>query len=624
MTSPQKPPLTEAAAKPRTATLWTVPLLALWVALGSGLLEGIYQVLRREFRGRATLVSQDAIWMGPVMNLGWFLLPALLLLAWWWWRPAKRSVPVAAGTLLFLGISSLALLNGRIHWAASLLLSAGVANQLGRMISTREEGFLRVVRWSSAACALVVLGLAVALPVRRRHAEAQRMAALSAHPSAAPNVLLLVIDTARWYEFSEADSLSGVTPHLLARSAEGTSFVRAFSAAPWTLPSHATIFTGLWPFETDADWRHPLAREPMTLAERLTKQGWATGGFVANLAYCSREYGLARGFVHYEDFPKSFSEFVASSSIGRRLLASTELRVLVGYNDLPGRRNAAQINAEFLGWVDRIGDQPFFGFLNYFDAHEPYSAPGDELERFGSTAARRPDLWWHTERGAQRPFKEQMPAEEVAAERNAYRGALGYIDRQIDSLLGELDRRGLLDNTMVIVTADHGEQFGEHGMFAHGNSFYPHVLHVPLLLRLPGRIPAGRTVSVPVSLRDIPATVMALVAPSDTMHFPGAPLDEYWTAAAEPAPRSHRLLYASYNREDGKPAWGLHADGYHYMRDPDGKEEIYDAEADPLETRDLIGTPVGDSLLPILRSKHDSVRLAARNASNVRHMAAAP
>src|SRR5262249_28090056 len=142
-------------------------------------------------------------------------------------------------------------------------------------------------------------------------------------------------------------------------------FDRAMATAPWTLPSHAAMFTGRFPRELSADFRAPLDGAHPTLAETLGARGYLTAGFVANTYFCNVENGLSRGFAHYEDYLVSPSEFALSASLSRAILNHDVVRRLINYHDVIGRKMAEEINRAFLLWLERQRKRPFFAFLNY-------------------------------------------------------------------------------------------------------------------------------------------------------------------------------------------------------------------------------------------------------------------
>jgi arylsulfatase A-like enzyme len=210
-------------------------------------------------------------------------------------------------------------------------------------------------------------------------------------------------------------------------------------------------------------------------------------------------------------------------------------------------------------------------------------------------------------------------SEEVETLMAAYDGAIAYLDHQVGLLFDALERRGLLENTLVIITSDHGEQFGEHGLMTHGNSLYLPLLHVPLVISFPSRVPAGKRVFEPVTLRDIPATVMDLVKFDGAPPFPGDSLVQYWNGERFPG-RSATTLLSEVNKGINQVEWlpvmkgdmkSLVMEGIRYIKNGDGREELYDFENDPAEERDLADSEEGRRALE--RFRRSLTTLIARN-----------
>jgi arylsulfatase A-like enzyme len=387
------------------------------------------------------------------------------------------------------------------------------------------------------------------------------------------------------------------TPHLERWAESATVFERAMSTSPWTLPSHASMLTGHWAHELSATWETALGPEHRTLAEALGARGYLTGGFVANTYYCGHELGLARGFAHYEDYVASWRELAISASIVRLVVNSHGFRRLTGYEDNLPRRSAEAITEQFLHWQSTTGARPFFAFLNYFDAHETYLPPPPFDTMFGPGPPGGSPAVVQDLRRSLRFDWQQRPRGEIDAEINMYDGAIAYLDQQLDRLFRMLEARGVLDDTIVIVTSDHGEQFGEHELFLHGNSLYQPLLHVPLLIRYPSRMAAGVRVADRVSLRDLPATIEDLIG--GTSSFPGRSLARDWSVPAgegrlpEPALAEVRQAAwaagwaSAYPVAKGDMA-SISDDAYHYIRNGDGSEELY-AAADREEHENLAG-----------------------------------
>jgi arylsulfatase A-like enzyme len=198
--------------------------------------------------------------------------------------------------------------------------------------------------------------------------------------------------------------------------------------------------------------------------------------------------------------------------------------------------------------------------------------------------------------------KTQLPYHDIQMARDLYDDSIAYLDRRLGSLLDELDRRGALDNTLVIVTSDHGEHLGDHMLFFHGCSLYRQVVEVPLVLVGPSRLPAGRVVADPVSLRDLPTTILDLAGAGGGGDFPGRSLARFWDNRDSAVPASFEPLLmetdkpgvlTNQNREPVAlgPMKSLVAGGMHYIKAGDGSEELYSLDLDPEERINLAGLP---------------------------------
>jgi arylsulfatase A-like enzyme len=404
-------------------------------------------------------------------------------------------------------------------------------------------------------------------------------------------VLILVWDTVRAKSLSTYGYHRDTSRNLTELGKEGVVFQRAVATSPWTLPSHASLFTGRWVNELSARLDVPLDDAEPTLAEVLSRWGYVTAGFVANQHYCSRVHGLERGFLHYADFNVLGTEFVLSCQLGRRLTESTRVRRWTGRKDFFGRKSAERIDRDFLQWIDKRPRRPFFAFLNYYDAHTPYLPPPPFDERFGSSRWREEVPYCAHLRRALPVDPENFTRRQRKSEQDAYDGSIAYMDACLGRLLGELERRGILDDTIVIVTSDHGEHFDEHGLRDHGNSLYRPLLHVPLVIRYPKHVPAGLRPSEVVSLRDLPATVIDLLGRGEGSGFPGHSLRGSWEGTESEDSRAPPA-YAALRPPSGQGSpWptldAVIAEGFHYIKFDDGHEELFDFWNDPQEADDL-------------------------------------
>jgi arylsulfatase A-like enzyme len=274
-------------------------------------------------------------------------------------------------------------------------------------------------------------------------------------------------------------------------------------------------------------------------------------------------------------------------------------------------RYAADVNRSLLRWVDRRGgDRPFFGFVNYVDAHSPYlpPAPFDSMFTAGRDPEQRSARYLA---GMERAFGSgPVPAALVAEYIDGYDGALRYLDTEIDRLLANLDERGLLADTLVILTSDHGEHFGEHGLVQHGNSLFLPLLHVPLIVSWPGRVPAGLHIAAPTSLRHVAATILDLTEVPNP-GLPGRSLAQRWgpDSAAFGADTLIASVdwYPTLTRFPPSPllAGSLRAvviDSLELVRRADGVEALYHLDRDFLQVRNLARDSSYRPALAMMRS----------------------
>jgi arylsulfatase A-like enzyme len=574
----------------------------------AGLIEVVLLVVRvKLFEKGVFLKSSHFPWMVPVADLGLFLVLGLVvaLVAKVW---PSRGPSLAIGGFVFLATLGPLLLVRGLMALACVILAAGLARLATPFLLHRRSEFLRLVRWTTpllAAGLVVIAGWTFAREaIARRRALESRPAA----DSGSTNVLLIVLDTVRADHLSLYGYDRPTTPNLSKLARQGTRFDRVHSTAPWTLPSHASLMTGRWPHELEVERRGGLDSTYPTLAEFLGHRGYATVGVVANQFYCGHESGLSRGFDDYRDYPVNLGEIVRSSTVGwlvtrsvnrvgDLLAAKLHPGQFVGISDDFSRKDGDQVNREFLDWLDNRGDRPFFGFLNYFDAHGPYLTPPTFHQHFGTSPNSYDEGvlirdWW-------KAGKSPQSAANLKLMVDSYDDCLAALDQQLGRLFDELTRRGLLEKTLIVVTADHGEEFGEHGHFTHGFDLYEPETHVPLLVLGPSRVPQDRVIHESVSLRDVSATVVDLLGRRGESPFPGTSLTRTWEQPADPASSSHEIAISELRPlieptlekpadDNGtSQATALFDQDFAYIRGQDGHEELYDLGRDASQSHDL-------------------------------------
>jgi arylsulfatase A-like enzyme len=601
--------------------LLSLLMLAAWFGLVGGYFDLGMIFLKKDLAHAALFYQQgrNFRWVVPVANLIVMMVPGLLVAVLTRLRPGLVSLRSASFIFATLAIWG-PLLRSPLYGVACLVFAAGAAYLISRWIADHASGFRRFTRHSLIVLVALVSTTAVVSLRRQSLAEPRAVARLPVPSSGAQNILLIVMDTVRADSLGLYGYVRDTTPHLERWAKRGVRFDWALAPAPWTFPSHCSFFTGQWPLALNAHWETTLGPAYPTLAEFLAARGYLTGGFAANTSWCSYESGIDRGFAHYEDYPLTLWTVLGSTMPGRWILEN--LRIPRDYYSVKWlqyqSRDAAGINRSFLDWLsrERGAGRPFFAFLNYIDAHEPFLLPEDEGVRFGLRPESPSDYkmlldYWDRN-------KLELSKRDVELARDSYDNCIAALDRQIGALLDELERRGVLRNTLVIITSDHGEQFGEHGVFNHGYSLYAHDVHVPLLMISPAA-PPGLTVSEPVSLRDLPATVVALLGLDAGSTFSGRSMAEYWHStpgageSRTPTALSEVDIPAVIIPERGRGpnqrgfTMSLVAGSMHYLLDIRGTEELYDLAADPAEQHNLRNDQSHNPALVRFRNSLDEV-----------------
>lgn len=565
-------PVSVAAVQPRTTprvAIEDVVAVVISIALLSSFGElALYAV--RKFVFASTLhMSPSIVWMNPAAVLLIMAIATLPVMAVSRSLGERRTLAIVAGIATFLGMAGVMFaIRGFGLWAV-LLLAAGVGVQAGLILSRHAARLLPVAR--RVAVALVAFFATAGIVVEGGLAwwERRTESALPAHRDGAPNVLLIILDTVRAMSLGLYGYDRPTTPHLSRWAATGVTFDRAIVPATWTVPSHGSMLTGRWPREMGGWWS--ANRPPVeTLASVLREQGYRTGGFIGNWYHINRESGLSHGFTHFSDLDRSGEQTLRGSAVVRWLAGRRAIREAVGLYETLGRKGARQVNRETLRWVRRDSPRPFFAMLNYMDAHSPYLAPEPYMSRFGGRGDRPPIVIEELN------MIETVDADRAQAEVAAYDAGIAYLDEQLGRLLDALQRSGALENTIVIITADHGEELGEHGRWGHAYGLHGEIVHVPLVMFGPG-VPAGRRVDEPVSVRNIAATV-ADMAGLPEAPFPGISLATRWRGDAPPD-----TALTEFGRK-----LSLYDDRHHYVQAirSDG-ERLYDYRADPYERKDL-------------------------------------
>ncbi len=415
-----------------------------------------------------------------------------------------------------------------------------------------------------------------------------------------PDIVLVVLDTV----VADRTSLHGAatpnTPALEALAGRGLMFGEAVAGSPWTIPSHATLFTGALPRETGCHFERPLLDDRLpTTAELLTAVGYRAGLFAAN-PWLEPSTGLARGF-----------EAVHSQSI---YAASFWAYGLFRWVPEAPYKGGPIVVREALHWLERGGDAPSFAVLNLMEAHAPYHLvedPGrfgvDDPEAVGERVFEAQTKgWWAVD----------FPADEAEQSDAAklYAAAIGAVDAQLAALVDALEASGRLDRTWLIITSDHGEAFGEHEVQGHLVGLWRELVHVPLVITGPG-VTAERIDEV-VSLQAIHPTVLSLAGvPTDAPSLvPWPPPPATGTGLGWPSTGPGTALSEQYRPELmwSEGLWGPDSvhnrwDQYAVRARVAGQDLIVESPADGgPERRHGPSEPSMEALIEQLRSTPDA------------------
>lgn len=518
-------------------------------------------------------------------------------------------IEVTLLTRLWLTVTAAGALAGLAAGLITLLLLALAARRRARPLAAPPGGFGTVAALA-VLLLLVYLGLRAATPFYEGRLPRQRMDESCGkrtettdlpqngeHAATPASVIVVVLDTVRADHLSLHGYRHRTTPVLEKFAEECLVCDSARSTASWTLPAHGSLFTGLYPSQHRMHSYRPderskeqmlLAAYPMTstiltLPQVLQQSGYQTAAIFAN-PILNPHFRLDRGFDAYLRQSNGNSriplltEPVLQASPWSGWLATLR----------KGTATARQINGRVTHWLDRHSRAPFFLFVNYMDAHWPYLPPppydtiypgkgGSNLSKF---QMRRIVM------GRKRSLTDQ----ELAGLLSQYDGEIRYLDSELGRLFDHLRRRGLYDSSLIIVTSDHGEYFGEHQLVFHGRELYEGGVKIPLLVKYPGGSPRGRFAE-PVGLEDVFPTVLSAL---------GLPVPGTVSGVSLGAPRTSPTVsenYYSFKFDTPNPDFGQRFDrvrrslvqGRHkFIHSSDGQHELYDLHDDPEETSNLL------------------------------------
>lgn len=370
------------------------------------------------------------------------------------------------------------------------------------------------------------------------------------------NVILISLDTLRADRLGCYDFHEPTSPCLDKFAQENTLFEVAVAQSPWTLPSHASLFTGLFPHKAGVvSQDHSLSSEIPTIASMLKDKGFRTAGFV-NSSWIKSETGLDQGFDDFKFFKENLEDV------------------------------EEKITNDAVSWLEKNKGNPFFLFVHYYTTHSDYTPDPAFYDPFVKPYK---GIANGTTRQMQRFRKGKVffDKEDIDHNSNLYNAEIRQLDSALDNLFKNLKKLNLMENSLVVVTADHGEEFLEHGGVLHGKSLYSEVLRIPLIMGGPG-LPKGRRIQTPVMLTDIVPTILNAVGIPFSQTFDGENLFPVMSGEKD---LSSRFVFAAADKKNNE------IDILRMVRNEryklcynrlTGEKELYDLKTDPGEKRNII------------------------------------
>ena len=453
---------------------------------------------------------------------------------------------------------------------------------LSRQVGTRRQP--RYLNSVIVMLLLVLLGGVILYSIKRSPSQKHLVKQNGNTDNNKPNIILITMDTTRVDHLSCYGYHRNTTPNLDELAQESVVFTNAYATSPWTLPSHASIFTGMfsakhgsrYDWETmQSNWPVSLNKNYETMAEILAGHGYKTAGVIGGF-WVRPIFGLAQGFEYYDHELINVISDLEHFTLYRVLNRWISLEDVAARKGLNLSRIASQINTIVFSWLKNNFRSSFFLFINYYDPHHPYLPP----EHFY--------LLFEEDNQQQMTEAEKYRHEII----QRYDGEIAYLDFQMGKLFEELKKLGIYDSTMIVITSDHGEFFGEHDLWYHSHELYEEVLKIPLIIKFPTAHSRKGIYTNRVSLVDILPTVL------NFLELP-LPRDVQGVDLFKGGSRVMSEIYRHIDAGDSLKAdvfvrelKSLFSKNYKYIKEFDkeseSQDELYDIENDPGELQNLI------------------------------------
>jgi len=477
------------------------------ISAGAGLAAILFALASSRFR----LGGGDAVPRVSALVLGY--------LTFW--------VVTTSGFAALLTFNASSLMSDLPAWGPGAIAYVAAGLWLSRGPRPAAVGRLKV-----AALALVFVTIGATL---WSHPRRQTQDLRAGGPATSrPPVILVLVDTLRPDHLSVYGYDKPTSPAVDRLAKDGVTFTRAFAQAPWTRPSCGALFTARLPPEVGLRGIHDsLSASARTIPQFLKSEAYATAGIVSSV-HVSAAYGFERGFDDLDIGPSYVMWTGVSKALRRLRLLQDRDR-----EGLYPRYDARELTDRAIRWLNRRDpERPFFLYLHYADPHQPYRPAEDRWREFAGAARslEQPPA-------APPPQGTPLPPDQHAALLARYDAEIAYFDRQFERVIATLKALGLYDSSMIILTADHGEEFFEHGGWGHAHTLYNELLRIPLILKLPSSRsePRGVTDRRLASSMDVLPTVK---------HVLGANWNAEWSAPSLLAPIANDRLVVAYRHID--------------------------------------------------------------------------
>lgn len=410
-------------------------------------------------------------------------------------------------------------------------------------------------------------------------AAAVLLAGCNGDPPAARNVIIISIDTLRADRLGCYGYERPTSPALDGFADSGLLFENAVAQSPWTLPSHTTMLTGLYPHRNGVvDESKVLLPEVPTLGTILCRAGFMTGAMM-NSHWLSRKQGLSQGFLTFQGFPE------IGPPAGKKITDSA------------------------VAWLDKYGDQRFFLFVHYYDVHSDYTPDAE----FRKIFARPYGGYADGSTGQLQQIRDgelTYTPDDIGFVSDLYDAEIRQLDSEIARLLGHLKSTGLDETTLVVFTADHGEEFLEHGGVLHGRTMYREILHVPLVMRGPGVAEKKRIKEI-CMVTDIVPTVLRRLGIESGDSFDGIDL-------LDAEKRSGRFAFAEADWKNTEPDIKSMVRNQRFklcFNRQTGEQQLFDLDSDPAERNNIADK--NPELVKELRGRLKRFRTGTRKAGTI-------